>query len=374
MKILFVNTNPVWGGGENWHAINLAALKASGFDVAAIVAPGGPLGSRLKEDIPGIELHAERFGNLSWLDPLCRLRVRALVRQIKPHVVLVSLPSDAKAVLGVARGCGVPCRIYRRGIAVPVKNSILNRHLYKVDVTDVIVNSLDTRDQLLKHNDTLVEPNRIHLIYNGVATDPRPVAHDRIQRVLPASLPLQDRGLRIFHAGRLTEQKGQVFLLDVCARLRDRGHHFDCVIAGTGELESSLREHQRRLGLLESVHFVGFQRDLVPWFDWADVFAMPSRFEGFGFAAVEAMLRCRPVVAADTSSLKEIVVDQETGFRVPFGDVDRFADALMNCGEPGRARQMGTSGRARAQMLFGREQALERLLGVIRQRLGRVAQ
>lgn len=373
MKVLFVNTNPVWGGGENWHAINLSALKASGFDVAAIVAPGSPLELRLKEEIPGVELHADRFSNLSWLDPICHMRVRALMRRLQPQVVLVSLPSDAKAVLGVARGCGVPCRIYRRGIAVPVKNSILNRHLYRVNVSDVIVNSLDTRDQLLKHNEELVKSDRIHLIYNGVATDPRPVLHDRDQRALPTAVPVQDKGLRIFHAGRLTAQKGQSFLLEVCARLRDRGHVFDCVIAGAGELEPSLRQLQCRFDLNDCVHFVGFQRDLVPWLDWADVFAMPSRFEGFGFAAVEAMLRSRPVVAADTSSLKEIVVDQETGFRVPFGDVDRFAEALVACSDPGRARQMGALGRARAQRLFDRDQAVDRLVSVILRRLERVA-
>jgi glycosyltransferase involved in cell wall biosynthesis len=371
VKVLFVNTNPVWGGGENWHALSLPALKAAGFEVAAWVAPGSPLEFRLREAIADLEVYSGRFHNLSWLNPMSRRRAWSVLQHARPDVVLVSLPNDAKVVLGAARACGVPCRIYRRGIAVPVKNSFLNRHLFRVCATDVIVNSEDTRNQLLRHNKRLINPERIHLVYNGVVDDPRPLLLDHADRSLPLPLPVLNKGLRVFHAGRLTEQKGQKFLLRVCARLRDRREAFDCVIAGCGELEHELLELRSQLGLEQRVHFVGFQSDLVPWFDWADVVAMPSRFEGFGFVAVEAMLRGRPVVAADTSSLKEIVVDTLTGFRVPFGEEGGFADALVACGDPVRARLMGAAGLARAQACFGWGQAIDRLMFVMQQRVGK---
>ena len=368
VRVLFVNTNPAWGGGENWHTINLAQLADRGHQVAALVHPGGALQRQLAQALPSIDVFLAQHGNLSWLDPRARRTARRLIQTWQPEAVLVSLPNDAKIILPAAKKLGVPKRIYRRGLATAIRNTWLNRDLFRHAATDIIVNSLDTKAAVLKNNPELVPEHKIHLVYNGVPDDPRPLvdvtaAHD--QRPPPLALAHKGSGLRIFHAGRLTPQKGQDFLLDVCAELRRKGHAFQCVIAGTGELQSHLEQRRAALNLEQQVHFVGFQGDLVPWFDWCDVFVMPSRFEGFGFVAVEAMLRARPVVAADASSLRELVVHKATGRRVPFGDTEGFAAAVLDCGDGQVAQAYGLAGRHRALQNFSLKRATDQLEAIL---------
>jgi glycosyltransferase involved in cell wall biosynthesis len=85
----------------------------------------------------------------------------------------------------------------------------------------------------------------------------------------------------------------------------------------------------------------------------ADVFALPTRFEPFGIAFVEAMHFGLPCIGPDAWAVPEIIADGETGFTVPAEDVDTLSDRLLRLlSDPPLARRMGEAGRARAQRMF----------------------
>ncbi len=140
-------------------------------------------------------------------------------------------------------------------------------------------------------------------------------------------------GRLIVALGRLVPQKGHDLLLEAWARVRDRtGWH--CLIVGEGDAEP-LRARARALGVADSVHFPG--RAPEPWslFARSDLFAFPSRYEGFPNALLEAMSAGLPSVAFETpapggpsSGASELVRDGHDGWLVPLGDIDGFAAAL----------------------------------------------
>ncbi len=364
MRILLVNTSASWGGGENWHLGHARELLRRGHEVSAVAAPESALAQRYKKE--GVSHQLVKVGNFSWLSSRKRRVAVAAIHKARPDAILVSLPADAKLFLPQAARLGVAKRIYRRGIAVPVKDSWFNRRLFAHPVTHVIVNSEDTRRCLLQNNPQLVAAEKVHLIYNGVKEEVAESAESGGEASLWEGLSdhFQKEGLlRIFHAGRLTEQKGQRYLLEVMHHLVHvlGEKNVGLVIAGEGELEKELKQQVKVLQLQSFVKFVGFQVRLSPWMKGARVFAMPSQFEGFGFAAAEAMLCELPVVAADTSSLKEIVVHGETGLRIPWGDVPAFAEALLQYRNRELARKQGEQGRRRAQELFSFQAAVDRL-------------
>jgi glycosyltransferase involved in cell wall biosynthesis len=87
--------------------------------------------------------------------------------------------------------------------------------------------------------------------------------------------------------------------------------------------------------------------DRADFYDAIDVFAMPSRTDSFGIVFLEAWANGLPVVAADAGGVPEVVQHGQTGLLVPFGDLERLADALQQLIEyPVKARLLGEAGRA----------------------------
>ncbi len=124
------------------------------------------------------------------------------------------------------------------------------------------------------------------------------------------------------------------------------------VVVGDGDERSRLEELANESGVGDCVMFLGHltECELQERYSEADVFAMPSRQEGFGIVFLEAMSFGKPVVAAAVGGTPDIVVDGQTGFLVEYGDTRGVADRLIRllCDADLRAR-MGYSGRERVE-------------------------
>lgn len=161
--------------------------------------------------------------------------------------------------------------------------------------------------------------------------------------------------------GRLEEQKGQRFLIDAMRQIPAR-----LAIVGKGSLEAPLRARAAALG--DRCVFAGFRADVNAVMSAFDVFALPSLWEGFGLVLLEAMAAARPVVAAASGAIPEIVVHGETGLVVPPGDEAALARALAELvGDPARARAMGEAGRRRLEERFPLERMIDAYVALYRE-------
>jgi glycosyltransferase involved in cell wall biosynthesis len=151
---------------------------------------------------------------------------------------------------------------------------------------------------------------------------------------------------------RLVEpKKGLSVLLHAMAVLnRDRrSPGCQLLIVGEGPARARLESLIEQLGLSCCVRFAGSRRDIPRILPTLDVFVLPSLYEGFGIAILEAMAAGRPVVATAVGGIPEFVVPGETGLLVEPGDAEALAAAIGDLlRDPERARQMGMRGRARA--------------------------
>jgi glycosyltransferase involved in cell wall biosynthesis len=133
----------------------------------------------------------------------------------------------------------------------------------------------------------------------------------------------------VVNVARHEYQKGQPFLLEAAAILRDR--HPDLVVLVCGRDGTSTRElhalHEE-LGLGDRVRFLGYREDVPDIVAAADVFAFPSLFEGLGGSLIEAMALGLPIVASDIPPIRETVVDGECATLVPPASADALASAL----------------------------------------------
>lgn len=123
---------------------------------------------------------------------------------------------------------------------------------------------------------------------------------------------------------------------------------------------------QAEAALGPRLKLLGYRHDVAALLAAADIFCLPSHFEGLPMSIIEAMLTGLPVVATDIRGPREQVVDGQTGFVVPAGQVPPLAQALARLAGDGALRAaMGESGRLRALERYDEARVLARTLDAL---------
>ena len=236
-----------------------------------------------------------------------------------------------------------------------------------LDADAVIAVSQGTKADILRAYPD-VKAERVHVIYNGIdlaeyrrSSDTKALTDHGVDTALPYVLFL----------GRVTRQKGVTHLVDAIRYLpRDTQVVLCAGAPDTPEIATELRqkvEHARR----EHPRVVWIEKmvtkqEAIQLYSHARVFCCPSIYEPFGIINLEAMACRTPVIASATGGIKEVVVDGETGYLVPFDqdpvtgfpvDPEKFARDLafqINrlLEDPERCKRFGDAGRRRVEETF----------------------
>jgi glycosyltransferase involved in cell wall biosynthesis len=183
-----------------------------------------------------------------------------------------------------------------------------------------------------------LERGSIETIYNGVPD----VALNPVAR--PAAGPT------VGAVGRLSPQKGLDVLIRAMALLPG---DVTCVLVGDGPLRAELEQLAESEGVADRLIITGWVERARDYLPALDVVAMPSRFEGFPLAAVEAMLASRALVGTRVQSIPEAVQDGRTGLLVAPDDPQALAAAVAELlRDVPRREEMGARGRALALERF----------------------
>jgi glycosyltransferase involved in cell wall biosynthesis len=342
--ICFFNSMNSWGGGEKWHFDVAAFLVKQKYRALFISSFGSPLSARLRE--LGIHGYGMRISNLSFLNPVKVLRIAAIFRREQVGFLITNLSGDMKVASIAGKMAGVPKIIYRRGSAIPIRNSPINRYLFRRVITKIVANSMETKRTILANNASLVPEDKIRVIYNGV------ILSRYHQDIKPLYVPEKNE-IVLGSAGRLSEEKGHLYLLEMMQYLNQNGHRFRLLIAGEGRLLPVLQKKARKLGVQDRVEFLGFVEEMPTFFRSLDIFLLSSHYEGFGYVIAEAMASRKPVVAFDIKSSVEIVDHGTTGYITERNNAREMADRVMELADnPSLREQMGLNGRKRVEAMF----------------------
>ena len=291
-----------------------------------------------------------------------------LLRRERPDLVHAHMPISGFIARLAARIAGVPRVAYtchgflfnqpgpwaRRGLGLVME--WLGGRMTDVTLTVSSEEARDARRLWIARGAVAVgngrDPGRFH---------PDPAARARVR----AALGVAADAVVVVIVSRLVRHKGYPELL---AAFRDvKGAELWVV----GERLASdhgadMEEVFDRAGLGQRVRRLGYRRDVPDVLAAADVFTLPSHFEGLPMSVIEAMLTGLPVVATDIRGPREQVVDGVTGMLVPAGSVAPLAAALGRlAGDAGLRARMGAAGRARALELYTERAVVERTLDLL---------
>jgi glycosyltransferase involved in cell wall biosynthesis len=296
---------------------------ASRFEVSLCGLKGPEPGSRSLEEqgIPVRHLGRGRF------DPRILGDLVDLVHARRARVLHVHgyAAADFGRVAARMAGCKLVLHEHFADPAMPGYQAVADRILRPFTDAAIAVSG-STREFLVRERH--VPRERVRLIWNGAPLDEfAPVSRERALAAR-RSLGLPDDSIVVGTIGRLSTQKGHVFLIDAAREVLARHAAARLLIVGDGDLMAPLREQAHALGIADRTVFAGHRTDVPDLLGVLDVFCISSLYEGTPLALFEAMAAGKAIVSTAVDGCREVLTEGETGLLVPPQDKAALAGAL----------------------------------------------
>ena len=257
-----------------------------------------------------------------------------------------------------------------------------------LDADAVIAVSNGTKEDILRVYP--LPPERVHVIYNGINLDE--------YRYVETTSALSEHGVDpakpyVLFVGRITRQKGVTHLVDAIRYMPRETQVVLCAGApDTPEIAAEMRAKVEEIRKINDrviwIEKMLPKPEVIQFYSHARVFCCPSVYEPFGIINLEAMACGAPVVASATGGIKEVVVDGETGYLVPFAqdpatsfptDPEQFARDLGGkisklLGDPETCQRFGRAGRKRVEDKFSWTAIADQTIALYRALIGTAGQ
>jgi glycosyltransferase involved in cell wall biosynthesis len=322
VKVLFVLPSLMAGGAQRVVLNILKHIDRDKFELYLLLIKkeDGYDYSMIPSDVKVIDLNLSQARYAIF-------KIIKIIRELKPNIVFTSL-SYVNLLLSVIRGV-FPNSIkfvaresntvseYNKRDKYPKINDFLYKRFYKN--FDLIITQAESMRDDLKEN-FFIDESKMKIIYNPVdfETIIKRSREDEVKRL--------SGKVNLLAVGKLEEQKGYDMLLEIMSRVDDNYH---LRIVGKGSKEGELKEMIKRLNLENRVEMVGFSNNPYAYMRAADLFLLPSRYEGLPNVVLEANTLGVPVIAFNSAGgTKEIVKDSVNGFLVEPFELDTFAKKI----------------------------------------------
>ena len=290
-------------------------------------------------------------------DPVTIARIVRLIREVRPHI-LHTHTAKAGAVgriAAVLAGDARPPIVVHtfhghvlRGYFDPGRTAFFRglEHTLARVTTRLVAVSPEVRDDLVALG--VAPAGKFSVIGLGIDLDRRVAGGDDDRAVFRRLFGVGPDEFVVGWVGRMTAIKRVDDVLHGFRRLLDRGIPARLCLVGDGPDREEVEQRAHDLDVARHTLFVGYQRDVAPYYSFFDAFLLPSANEGTPVSAIESLAAGRPVVATRVGGTPDVVEDGVSGMLVRVGDVEGIAGALERLArDPELRRRLGEQGRER---------------------------
>jgi len=302
------------GGAERLMVDLVKGLDKDFYEIEVICLKRfGVWGLKLKE--LGVKMFL--VGQKRKISPIGFIKLASILKREKPDLVHTHLfGADiygklAAKLAGVKHIISTEHNINRSEGRI---KKMAKKFVFKYNEMSVAV-SQAVKDYMIEYEGAAA--GKIKVIYNGAI----------IENFLnqPSGNGEKDK-ITIGAVGRLTRQKNFSGLITAISLIKN--NKIECLIAGDGELKKDLQKQIKDLNLDDKVKLIGQRKDIGVFLSSLDIFVMPSLWEGFGIAVLEAGAAGLPVIASAVDSLKEIIEHNKTGILVEPANENELSEKI----------------------------------------------
>jgi glycosyltransferase involved in cell wall biosynthesis len=359
VKILIVDLDTEWRGGQNQALLMLEGLNARHHSAELVAPERSALGERAAAR--GVKVHtvSGRTTRLS-----AALKIAELLRPSRdPEFEKFDLvhANEAHGVTSawLARAHRrVPLVVSRRvGFALKADNLALAR--YRA-ATRILPISEWVAGILVKSG---IPPEQMTVVYEGVEVSRLP--SPQIRHAARMRFGVNDDFPLIGCVGVLLPDKGQDSLIRALATLHTEFPAVKLLLVGDGPDKPRLQQLAAKLNVTDAVIFGGFVTAMESVYPALDLFAFPSRFEGLGTSLLSAMSYEIPSVAFKTCAFPEIIEHGRSGLLAELGSDTSLANAIAAIlRNPEIALQIGRAARQRIEQKFSAPKMVDNMIQV----------
>jgi len=316
MKILYVDLEREWRGGQSQALLTLRGLRERGYAVELLAAQESPLAQRTAAS--GIPVHGVRWlGLRGWaagaLRKLTATQRFQLLHLNEPHALTAAWMAGAHQ--------HAPLLLSRR-IGFPLQKNRISEARFRA-VTRFVANSRDVAKSL---TDSGIFGERISIVNEGVEIPALPAAAERA--LARKRWGIGDADFLFGCVSVFVPEKGQRHVIEALPEVRATYPGAKLLLAGDGACRKDLESLTSRLGQQGAVLFPGFVTNVHEVYAALDAFVFPSEFEGLGTALQTAMAMALPSISTARGALGEVVDDQRTALVVE-PQAREFAAAML---------------------------------------------
>jgi glycosyltransferase involved in cell wall biosynthesis len=286
-----------------------------------------------------------------------------LIRREKIEVVETFTHDSNILGLPIAWIAGVPVRLgTHHGVidGFPRWRQWIHTFIVNHMADAVIAVSAKMKDQAALEG---IPSEHVIVIQNGI----EPVSLEGVEgSEVRKEAGLDEKDIFLISVGRLVYQKAHQVLVSAMPLVLSEFPHVKVGICGDGILRSQLEIQINELGLAQNVKLLGKSEHIARFLSIADIFVLPSRWEGLPIALLEAMSAGLPVVATAVEGVDEAVVKGEHGLLVAVEDINGLAQAILQLlRDPELRKKMGAASRARVQNFYSIDHMAGRYLSLM---------
>jgi glycosyltransferase involved in cell wall biosynthesis len=325
LKVLHIISKLPIGGVENQLLLVLKNYDREKFQpFVCSLSEKGEIGQEIEKI--GIKVFAlnklKHTFDYSIIKDICDIIKRERIQIVRTHQYHANFYGRI-----AAKKSKVPCivasvhNVYTRD--KKLHRRIINRFLARF--TDkIIAVSEEVKMDILKYD--RISEDKVQVIYNGVDLNAFNESFDKEQ--IKSKLGINPNVPVIGTVGRLTEQKGHIYLLQAILKLKHKFPDIKVLIVGDGPLMDELKSYTSSSGLSNNVIFTGFRRDIPALLSIMDIFVFPSLWEGLPNALIEAMASGKAIIASNLPQIKEVLDSDGLGILVPPKDSDSISQSI----------------------------------------------
>ena len=357
MRVLLVDLETEWRGGQNQALLLLKGLRDRGHEAELLTSSGSALGQRATP--AGITVHPVSRG--IFRIPAAR-KIRELLRRGRYDIVHANEAHAVTAAWFALRRRRAPTQVrfvISRRVGYPIGKSALAQARYLAADRIAAISQWSAERVALSG----IPADKLTVVYEGVELPALPSAQRRAEARSRFSAAQDDPLLGC--VGVLSPDKGQEWLIRALALLRKKFPGAKLVLAGDGPCRKKLELLARELGLQNAVVFTGFVSDVESIYAALDVFLLPSFFEALSNALMSAMAFGVPSIAFHSGGPAEIIENEKSGLLVSGPDVEEISGAVSRIlQDRDLAARFRKAGRERIEQKFSANKMVEAMLRV----------